>query len=180
MHFTEQMLSSLGKSNFPKNIQDTTGHIPDGLTVFSYSHRSFSVGYEVDLNLKDEDRYESTAEYYLQSKNRVSLIVWLVKNHWVYEKIHSVLTDKLKYEKEKVNERYAFILLEDFKKNIWNAKGVNGVFKDHTIQKLHANLLQSLGKAPPNLMQKDFSKIYFPIFKSPQKFMAYPEKELSI
>ena len=83
LHFTEQMLASLSPSNFPKGIREIKDHVPDGITVFHGDKANMVVGYEVDLNLKDESRYEQTYSYYNQDSINTAMVVWLVRNKWI-------------------------------------------------------------------------------------------------
>ncbi|MBL7545332.1 MAG: hypothetical protein JNL11_16050 [Bdellovibrionaceae bacterium] len=62
--FTEQMLASLRSNNFPKGYANPEGHMPDGITQLRNGLKAISVGYEVDLNLKENDRYIETIRYY--------------------------------------------------------------------------------------------------------------------
>ena len=62
--FTEQQLSSLASWNFPAALKRVDGHIPDGVRLIREKIHNILIGYEVDLNLKDQERYEKTTEYY--------------------------------------------------------------------------------------------------------------------
>lgn len=177
IHFTEQMLASLSPSNFPKSIRGTSEHIPDGITVFHCGNKSITVGYEVDLNLKEDERYKTTSHYYSGHGANADLIVWLVKNKWIADKIQALLKSEIHDYKISLN-KFAFILLDDFKQNLWQAKTINGNLSGISISKLHANLLQSVGKLPPKMIQKSFQNIFFPIHKSPQKLNTYKTEAL--
>lgn len=169
---TEQMLASLAPSNFPKGFRKDEGHIPDGLTILPGSLKQAIIGYEVDLNLKDEARYDSTRSYY-EHDVRAHLIVWLVRNRWIADRITQQLTYlKRSHEQENVLSRYAFVGLDDFRQRVWSAEVMLGPLKGQSIRKLHANLLQSVGKLPPNFGQKEMQGIFFPRFRSPQKLTA--------
>lgn len=173
VHFTEQMLASLSPSNFPKGIRDTTKHIPDGVTVFRGGKTDLVVGYEVDLNLKDEEKYSQTYSYYDQHGMNTAMIVWLVRNKWIADKISLVLQEHFNREYTPKGRVFAFVLLDDFKQNLWEAKAINPSVKGISLSKLHANLLQKVGKEPPKLVQKSFVPIFFPRHKSPQKLISY-------
>lgn len=182
--FTEQQLSSLASWNFPSSLRRVEGHIPDGVTMIHSLIHTITIGYEVDLNLKEPARYESTAEYYRDGL-KPNLVVWLVRNAWIAEKIFGILLRK-EYDKdsESLSRQHVFCLLEDFKQNAWNAKVLSGVLQGQSIHKLHANLIQTAGKTNAKLCQKQMTEIFFPKFKSPQKSMALmktpdPEKVLT-
>jgi hypothetical protein len=51
---------------------------------------------------------------------------------------------------------FSFVLLEDFKQNLWGAKAINASAQGISLSKLHANILQSVGKQSPKLVQKSF------------------------
>lgn len=155
-YLTEQMLSSLNPSNFPKGIRESEEHIPDGITLFHCGARDVVVGYEVDLNLKDEDRYVSTYQYYSRHRADAVLVVWLVKNKWIGDKIMAIINERKGHEFTQNHQAIAFILLDEFKKNLWEAEAINSSVKGMSISKLHANLLQSMGKSAPNIGQKSF------------------------
>ena len=170
--FTEQVLSSLASWNFPAALKAMDGHIPDGVTMIRGNLHTVTIGYEVDLNLKPEERYERTADYYRDGL-KPNLVVWLVKNLWIAEKIFWILKRK-DYARDGValSKQHVFILLEDFKSSAWNAKVIGGALKGETVGKLHANLIQTAGKTNAKLSQKEMTEIFFPKFKSPQKSIA--------
>lgn len=167
--FTEQQLSSLSKWNFPEAVFSQDGHIPDGITRIRGALRTAIIGYEVDLNLKDKDRYYSTVRYY-QDGLKPSLVVWLVKNSWIAEKINSqIKAHAYAFDGFDLRKRVVFVLLDDFKQNAWEARAILQPFEGTTLRKLHANLLQSTGKLGPNFGQTSMTGIFFPKFLSPQK-----------
>ena len=172
-YFTEQMLSSLTPANFPKSFRKIDSHIPDGLTLYRNGGREAIVGYEVDLNLKSEDRYESTFDYYTRGA-QAHLIVWLVKSIWIAERIVATIE---RYDfgggAKSFLAKIAFIGLDDFTNRIWDAECLRGGLRGISIRKLHANLSQSIGKPAPNIRQKDLGAIFFPKHKSPQKSLQY-------
>lgn len=167
--FSEQMLASLAPSNFPKGFKNVDGHVPDGITLLRSQLNDVYLGYEVDLNLKDIERYRETFTYWDNVKP--TLIFWLVRNTWMADKI---MTSGLEFRYGLQNgddllSRVCFVLADDFKEKIWEANVINGKYKGHTIRKLTANLLQNLGKQTANFGQKSLKEIFFPKFKSPQK-----------
>ena len=167
--FTEQQLSSLSKWNFPRDLRVIEEHIPDGVTYIRGQIHTAIIGYEVDINLKDEERYANTVRYYREGL-KPHLVVWLVRNVWMAEKIWGCIKDRhYVYDGEDLGKLYVFILLDDFKKNVWGAKVINGSLKGLSLRKLHANLIQTAGKDGANLSQKPMAEIFFPKFKSPQK-----------
>jgi hypothetical protein len=127
------------------------------------------IGYEVDLNLKNEERYQSTIDYY-QNGLKPQLVVWLVRNRWIMDKICSLISQ---YNYSRTNfdfsKRCVFVLLDDFKENIWEAKIVSAAAKGESLRKVHANLIQRASKREAKLNQKPMRDIFFPKFKSPQK-----------
>lgn len=170
--FTEQMLASLAPSNFPKSFRLVPEHVPDGITMLHGGVKEAVIGYEVDLNLKPEERYQSTREYYEQVQP--SLVVWLVRNAWIAERIKAACLSGYRHstDREAFDKKFVFILSEEFKEKIWNAKSIAGPYKGMSVRKLHANLLQSLGKTAANLGQKEMKEIFFPKYKSPQKLIT--------
>ncbi len=166
--FTEQMLSSLRKSNFPENFTSDEGHVPDGITMLIHELKETYIGYEVDLNLKDMERYTQTSSYYGKLNNQVSVVFWLVRNDWIAGRIQSLMDERSHFSKVRIS----FILLDDFKKDIWSAKVYRGKYAGHAIRKIHENIMQSLGKPSAMLGQKSMSDIFFSKYKSPQKSMT--------
>lgn len=164
--FTEQMLSCLNENNFPDELVQSKSHIPDGVTVLRHGQAEAVIGYEVDLNLKNSSRYHQTIWYYYHIK-KCNLVVWLVRNPWICERIQRVIESD-SYGKE-LAPFIGFILLEDFKKNVWNAKFLNGNYVGQSVCKVHENVMQKLSKDTANLSQKPMQDIFFPKFKSPQK-----------
>lgn len=164
--FTEQMLASLRKNNFPTNYVNDDGHVPDGITLLKHGLKSFAVGYEVDLNLKESDRYEDTFEYY-KNLPEIAVVFWLVRNDWIAERIKKIISSCYGYDPK--NNKFQFIRLDEFKKEIWSTKIFSGSFSGHTVRKVHENLMQSLGKETANLGQKNLLEIFFGKYKSPQK-----------
>jgi hypothetical protein len=170
--FTEQQLSSLAKWNFPHALRAVDEHIPDGVTQIRGALHTVTIGYEVDLNLKEEERYHSTVRYYREGV-KPNLVVWLVRNKWMAEKIWECICQRVYGEtEESLSKRFVFVLLDDFKQNAWGAVVIGGKLKGMSIRKLHANLIQTAGKERANLPQKSMAEIFFPKFKSPQKSMG--------
>ena len=163
--FTEQMLASLRKSNFPKYFTSDEGHVPDGITMLKHELKETYIGYEVDLNLKDLERYGQTHNYYGLLDNKVCAVFWLVRNDWIAGRIQASMDERPYLPKIRIS----FILLDDFKKDIWSAKVYRGKYVGHTIRKIHENIMQSLGKPSAMLGQKSMSDIFFSKYKSPQK-----------
>lgn len=162
--FTEQMLSSLRRSNFPKDYVRDDGHVPDGITTLSFGLKQISFGIEVDLNLKDADRYGTTFRYY-GNLHDIHFVFWLVRNDWMYDKISHF------YKSSYVQKDFAdfqFIRLDDFKKDFWNTKIIHGKFKGHSICKVYENAMQSLGKSAASLGQNSNREIFLKSTKSPQ------------
>ncbi len=167
--FTEQQLSALSKWNFPKAVFFQDGHIPDGITYIRGAQSTAIVGYEVDLNLKDEERYYRTVRYYANGL-KPNLLVWLVRNTWIAEKILSQIESHgYLSQGSHLSKRTVFVLLEDFKKNVWGARGINRPLLGVSLRKVHENLLQSTGKGAPNFGQTAMRNIFFPNVLSPQK-----------
>jgi hypothetical protein len=176
--FTEQMLASLAPSNFPKDFRNVPEHVPDGMTIIPDGLKDIIIGYEVDLNLKDPERYEHTYQYYKDGP-QTQLIVWLVRNPWIAGRIQEALgrREYSEQRKEEILRKIVFILTDDFKENVWEAKIINGVMKGNTLRKAHANLVQRLGKLGANTSQKPMREIFFPKFKSPQKLTTYKKED---
>jgi hypothetical protein len=171
--YTEQMLASLSPRAFPQGFKNDSGHVPDGVTVLYGGVKEAIIGYEVDLNLKDETKYHETRSYY-DYKVKSHLVIWLVKNAWIANRILKEISFQGRpNEIEQQLKKYAFVLTEDFKKRIWEAEVILGPMKGLSIRKLHANLLQSLDKSAPNMGQKPMQEIFFPKFRSPQKSFTY-------
>ncbi len=172
-YFTEQMLSSLLPSNFPRAFRRIDSHIPDGLTLYRHGAKEAIVGYEVDLNLKDEKRYLRTLEYYTEGVG-AHLVIWLVKNAWIAEKITTALRTQQHHSEQAqvLLSKTAFVGLDDFKERIWESQSMMGALKGVSVSKLHANLLQSMGKSPPKYRQINLKQLFFSKYKSPQKFTA--------
>lgn len=163
--FTEQMLASLRKSNFPKDFANDDGHVPDGITMLRHGLKEICIGYEVDLNLKDGDRYKQTHIYYQTLKN-VAVVFWLVRNDWIAERIQKLMDENYIYGER---FQFSFVRLDEFKKDLWSAKVFKGKFTGISIRKIHENLMQSLGKEAASLSQKLMGDIFFSKYKSPQK-----------
>ncbi|GEM_PF-5337987 len=176
--FTEQMLASLRANNFPKNYVNGEGHVPDGITLLKNGLKSAAIGYEVDLNLKESDRYEETFNYYNQLSD-VQVVFWLVRNDWIAERIKKITSSCYGYDPKK--NKFQFIRLEEFKKEIWSTKVFSGSFANLSIRKVHENLMQSLGKMDATLGQRNLIDTFFGKYKSPQKskFCANIEIEKS-
>lgn len=166
VYFTEQMLASLRPSNFPKNYVNDDGHVPDGITMLQHGLKDLAIGYEVDLNLKDVDRYKKTFDYYDRLEN-VAVVFWLVRNDWILNRLVQMLKENTYGRRDR--GFFAFIKLDDFQKNLWDSKVLSGIYQGQTICKVHENLMQSLGKQGASLSQKPNREIFFSKFKSPQK-----------
>ncbi len=173
LFFTEQMLASLKKGNFPKDFVSDDGHVPDGITMLRHGLKEIGIGYEVDLNLKDIERYKQTFSYY-QKLNNVAVVFWLVRNDWIAERIQTLMNESSQGQKIE----FSFIKLDDFKKDLWGAKVYRGKFVGSTIRKIHENIMQSLGKPGAELRQKTGVDVFFSKFKSPQKSITSEKVEV--
>lgn len=173
LFFTEQMLASLAPSNFPRGFKKDEGHLPDGITLIRSPLNDVYLGYEVDLNLKDLERYKQTFMYWERVKP--TLIFWLVRNTWMADKITNLVEDYNCYLQNgnDILSKVCFILVDDFKEKVWEAKVLSGPYKGMSVRKLTANLLQKLGKETANFGQKPLKEIFFPKYKSPQKSIFY-------
>ncbi len=167
-YLTEQMLASLAPSNFPKEMREVPEHVPDGITTFNGGIKKATVGYEVDLNLKDDERYVFTQRYY--NSVNPALVVWLVKNEWIAKRIRAACEQE--WSTTEMREKIVFVLVDDFKKGVWGAQVISGKYKGVSLLKLHANVVQSVGKALPNSMQNQMKDYFFQKYKSPQKLVA--------
>lgn len=128
---TEQMLSSLKRSNFPKDYVKDNGHVPDGITTLSCCSKQITFGIEVDLNLKDRDRYQATFAYY-EYLIDIRYVFWLVRNDWMLEKILQ-MHKEISFNQD--DSFFLFIRLDDFKKDFWEAKII------HVGERISANFL---------------------------------------
>jgi hypothetical protein len=173
--FTEQMLASLRANNFPKNYANGEGHVPDGITHLRHGLKSIAVGYEVDLNLKDSNRYVDTIRYY-EALEDVAFVIWLVRNDWIAERISKIISEHGSQYRVK---HFSFIRLDDFKRHVWEAQVFSGANVGLSVRKIHANIMQSLGKTDATFMQNNLKEIFFSEFKSPQKSKACGKIEIA-
>lgn len=174
--FTEQMLASLRSNNFPKDYANGEGHVPDGITQLRHGLKSIAVGYEVDLNLKENDRYVDTIRYY-EAIGDIAVVIWLVRNDWIAERISKIISTNASHYRTK---QFSFIRLDDFKNHVWEAKVFSGANTGISIRKIHANLMQSLGKTDAITGQNNLKEIFFSSYKSPQKSKACEKTEAKI
>lgn len=162
--YTEQMLSSLGEQNFPECMQRSSSHVPDGMTVLGFGEENLVIGYEVDLNLKPNNRYIDTAYYHWQAV-RTHILVWLVRDQRLQEQICAALEK----DKRELLQITAFVLLDDFRRDVWGAKIAKGYMQGESLRKLHANELQKVSKGPANIQQFNMRGIFFGKHLSPQR-----------
>lgn len=171
--FTEQMLASLRSNNFPAKYVNGSGHVPDGITRLQNGLKSIAVGYEVDLNLKESERYWDTIKYYEELRD-VAVVIWLVRNDWIAERISKIISERASEFRAK---SYSFIRLDDFKNHAWDAQVFNGANTGLSIRKVHTNLMQILGKTDAITGQNNLKEIFFSEYKSPQKSIALIKTE---
>ncbi len=176
--YTEQMLASLAPKNFPSGVKSTSGggHIPDGITVVPGEIDDTIIGYEVDLNLKEESRYRATWHYHNWAA-KSDLVVWLVRNEWMAKRILGECVEThIEHQVKEFLSKVAFVLTADFKQRVWGAEVFMGAMKGSSLRKLHANVIQKSGKLTPKAPQKDLKEIFFPKYRSPQKSVTYITK----
>lgn len=171
--FTEQMLASLRSNNFPAKYVNGSGHVPDGITRLQNGLKSIAVGYEVDLNLKESERYWDTIKYYEELRD-VAVVIWLVRNDWIAERISKIISERATQFRA---TSYCFIRLDDFKNHVWEAQVFSGANIGLSIRKIHENLMQSLGKTDAITGQNNLKEIFFSEYKSPQKSIALLKNE---
>jgi hypothetical protein len=153
---TDQQMRRFEKSYLPKWIPDSTFHRPDGYTKFKCENKISLVAYEVELNRKSGDRYDSLCQFYASSKD-ITLVIWLVKNQSLMNFIinrASLLSDK--------TDKHCFILLDEFKTLFWDAKFVAGRETGRSLADVMSSLSQtdvnSLSKVCHETVVLDFQK----------------------
>jgi len=159
-----------------------SGHIPDGLTAIYSNNNRIVIGYEVELNLKPADRYNSMQKYWFGYRHNKfyepDIIFFLVRNGWIAKKILNYCCEKEHGSKNK-SDKFAFIDLNDFTKLGWDAPIRQGLHVGLTVRKVHENYLQIAGKDAAKITKKVDSSIYFPKYRSPQKSIAYAKTEVA-
>lgn len=168
--FSEQELASLPRTVFPFSMQHSS-HIPDGMTVFGSGKEKLIIGYEVDLNLKDKERYKTSGFDHTISL-KTNIVFWLCRNLWIAKQISRIMQEvanDCRYDKT----HHAFVLMDDFISYGWLAPIRLGFEEGSTVRKVHEKCIQKHIKTDANLGQKNNLLFYFPKHRSPQKLETY-------
>jgi len=182
--YSEQELQTFPLEMWPKHFQSrvsvsngysyssTEKHFPDGLTVFRNAGKVATIGYEVEINLKPKERYRELFSFWTHTGSYdfpgADIVLVLVRTPWIANKIISYASP--------VDHRpqdFAFISLDDFILQGWEATVRIGRYEGLSIRKIHENLLQKIGKDPAKLGQMPDWMAFFPKYRSPQKSITY-------
>jgi len=177
--FSEQELQTLPKKALPENLQSefsssgtfgNTFHFPDGLTSFVSRSQELNIGYEVEINLKPEERYKKMNIFYTSMRSECVKVVWVVvlaRAPWIAKKIHGSLSH------DDGNLRHipkiSYILIDDFIKHGPAAEIFAGDFKNQSLRKVHENLWQTVSKSIEKMGKVSDWEVFFPKRKSPMK-----------
>ncbi len=177
--FSEQELQTLPKKALPENLQielsssNTFGnfcHFPDDVTSFVSGDRELNIGYEVEINLKPEERYKKMNLFYTSiifDCVKVEWVVILTRAPWIAKKIHGSLSN------DDGNRRYfpkiSYVLIDEFIKLGSDSEIFAGDFKSQSLRKVHENLWQTLGNSVEKMGKVSDWDIFFPKRKSPMK-----------
>ena len=113
---TEQEIRRFYRSEMPYWLPSTELHRSDGFTRFNNSLGYSIFSFEVEISRKATDRYDPVCQYY-QKNTDIDLVVWLIRDSTLMK----IIQERILLSADSL-DRHAFILLEDFKTNFWNAK----------------------------------------------------------
>ncbi len=177
--FSEQEIQTLPANALPLVFHDAVNftyfqgtsfsHVPDGITSFGGKKNVCDIAYEVEINLKPDSRYQSMGSFYRnngENKNKVSLVVILIRTEWVGRKIYTVFENQVTTEKL---PPVCHVMIDDFIKNGPEAKIFAGTYIGESLRKAHENIWQDHGKAEANVRQYTDWSSFFPKRKSPVK-----------
>lgn len=119
--FTEQQLRRVAPDNWPDWLPHSQEHRPDGYSMYFVGTKQVVVAFEVELNVKAHARYDTVVEFYDNKKN-ISFVFWLVESK------SDLASIKKAFQSFGVRDwsKHHFIYLDDFRKNGWDAKFVEG------------------------------------------------------
>lgn len=129
--FSEQQLRRIPQDLWPEWVLQSDTHRPDGYSRISRNGHSFNIAFEAELSHKSKNRYERTVVFY-DSQISIRFVFWLVGSNGIFNTIRSA------FEKYQIRDwsKHHFIKLEDFNKQAWEAKFIEGEFKGKTISSL--------------------------------------------
>ena len=97
-----------------------TDHRPDGYSKILGNKRPRTIAYEVELSIKNVQKYESILRFY-QMARMVDRVIWLVDSDAVKETIlrakHCIKEDSTNF--------HVFVNLKDFRERGWDAEVTN-------------------------------------------------------
>ena len=136
---TEQQLRSDPFAPHPFHQSDFRQRRPDGLTWVNRKNKF--ICFEVELTLKENKRYADTLDFY--AKSLIGLVLWLVKSKAQVNRLKRVLG-----EDSMSARKHNFILLEDFLRDYWNAKIIDGELQGQTILQVHPVMNKKISRMP--------------------------------
>lgn len=119
--FTEQEIKSCYIDQYPNWVPSSKSHRPDGYTLIRNATGNKLFAIEVELSLKNLGRYQVICDFY-DEKERIKHVLWLVRDRSMMDRIQKAFASR----HIKRTDCHLFFGLDDFKKNSWDAKVMNG------------------------------------------------------
>lgn len=126
--FSEQQLRRISPELWDSWVPSSTVHRPDGYSLFFRNDKKVIVSFEVELSIKEKKRYEPLVVFY-DSQDTIDLVFWLVESKSAIKSLKNIF-EHLGIKKPL---KHQFVLLENFKKNAWQAPFSHGSFEGHVI-----------------------------------------------
>ncbi len=133
--FSEQELRRNWPSNYPNWVPEIQVHRPDGYTLLKDGKNKKLIAIEVEISAKNFEIYQEVASFYDDMEN-ITSVLWLVRSKSLMEKIQKAVYSR----RGKRPGIHNFVLLEDFKKQFWNAKIIEGSEKGYSIHEYYCNI----------------------------------------
>jgi hypothetical protein len=145
--WTEQDLRRRDVTSYPEWVPQATDHRPDGYTRIIGLKKTWTLAHEVELSLKNVQRYEGILRFYKMACV-VDRVLWLVENDVVRD---TILRAKACIKDESTNY-HVFVDLADYVKNGWDAKVTNE--RSETLFTVREKLQGICGETPGEILGK--------------------------
>jgi hypothetical protein len=118
--YTEQEMRRRDPIDYPSWVPQTSEHRADGYTRIVGHKKPVTIAYEIELSLKNVQKYEPVLRFY-RTTRFVDRVIWLVESPIIME---TILRAKTCIKDDSTNY-HLFVDLNDYIKNGWDAVATN-------------------------------------------------------
>ena len=134
---SEQEMKTVEIAELTRNFPQGMDHHPDGIWILNSGEETKRLALEVELSAKSSKRYQEVGVFYA-SDTFFDHVVWIIRSK---DHGNQILTATRKFGIPR-DGVHLFVLLEDFKENLWQSKIRNGDFNGKSLASFFGLMLQ--------------------------------------